>query len=112
MAGITLQDGDAIIRDDDMGTITVLRAFTVTVNADGEALQAVSYTHLDVYKRQTHSLSIPSGEIHVKKFFSLRGSFFLWKRKGRDRERKQKRIYFVYKVILVIYQRRKYNKKK
>ena len=39
LAGITLQDGDAIIRDDDMGTITVLRAFTVTVNADGEALQ-------------------------------------------------------------------------
>ncbi len=37
LAGITLGDGDAIVRDDDMGTITVLRAFTVTVNADGES---------------------------------------------------------------------------
>lgn len=39
LAGIVLGEGDAIVRDDDRGTITVLRAFTVTVNADGGAQQ-------------------------------------------------------------------------
>ena len=36
LAGVLLGDGDQVTRDDKTGTITVLRAFSVLVKADGE----------------------------------------------------------------------------
>lgn len=37
LAGVLLSEGDQVVRDDQTGTITVLRAFSVTVKADGDA---------------------------------------------------------------------------
>ena len=43
---------DITLYTDVIGTIEPSETVTVTPKMSGEALEAVSYTHLDVYKRQ------------------------------------------------------------